>query len=132
MNYLRQISFLFFLVFLGSSFSATAEEQFKDASELVGTWALTGTAKSRDSEKRPSNNIWEFRSDGVVVTSGYDKRLPGGDFEVSSPFKVEKGILMTAYPGRPGKFIEYTLIEKDQDSMILKQGLGQFMFFKRK
>lgn len=109
-----------------------AEVTLDNNTDLLGTWALAGTAKDLDGEKRHSEQTWVFAKDGTLATSGYDKRLPGGNFSVSTQYEVKNGKIVADVVGRPGKITTYTVIEIDDDSMIIKQGIGQYMFFSKK
>lgn len=128
LNPLRIILALIAISFL----PAYADVSLENNSSLIGVWKLIGTAKDLDGKKRLGEQTWEFKKDGTLATSGYDKRLPGGHFSVDSNYEVKDGNIVADVAGRPGKKATYTVIEKDDNSMVLKQGIGQYMFFSKK
>ncbi|MCI0653281.1 MAG: hypothetical protein L0Y39_02205 [Methylococcaceae bacterium] len=109
-----------------------AEVALENNASLIGVWNLDGSAKDLDEPRRPGEQTWEFRADGTLATSGYDKRLPGGNFSVNSSYEVKDGKIVADVAGRPGKKATYTVIELDSTSMIIKQGIGEYMFFTKK
>jgi uncharacterized protein (TIGR03066 family) len=125
-NFACRIIFLLFITAFWAS--AHAELALKDASELIGSWKLNHTSPKIDGKKRPSDQKWEFRSDGTLVSTASDKRTKG-TFTVSVPYEIEDGKLVTGVAGRPGKKVSYTLIEKKDNEMILKGGADGFLFF---
>lgn len=119
------------LIGLGSP-PVQAEVVLENNSELIGVWNLDGSAKDLDGPRRPGEQTWEFKKDGTLATAGYDERLPGGNYSVSSSYEVKDGKILADVVGRPGKKNSYTVIEMDSTSMILKQGIGEYMFFTKK
>jgi hypothetical protein len=121
------------LFLLLGSFSAMvgAEVRLKDNSEILGKWLLTSVAPGLDKPKIPENRTWEFRADGVVVTSGYNRHFGGEDTQ-QFRYQVANGIIQAEFPGRPGKTLDYKVYEKSGDTMILQGGLEGFYFFTRK
>ncbi|MGH8477652.1 MAG: hypothetical protein ACRER2_18130 [Methylococcales bacterium] len=61
-----------------------AEAVLQSDAELIGVWNLDGSANNLTEENRPGEQTREFKPDGTLVTSGFDKSLPGGNFSVSS------------------------------------------------
>lgn len=111
------------------SLPVQAEVTLESNAGLIGVWNLDGSAKDLDEPRRPGEQSWEFKEDGTLTTSGYDKRLPGGNFSVSSSYEVKDGKIVADVVGRPGKKTTYTVIEMDSHSLIIKQGIGEYMFF---
>lgn len=109
---------------------AMAEVAIKDISEIAGTWKLESVAAALDKPKVDENRLWEFRPDGVVVTSGYNRHFKANDRHEFT-FKIANGKIMTDDPGRPGKTIDYSVYKKEGDELILKGGLEGFYFFKK-
>ena len=108
-----------------------AEVALKDTKEIIGKWMLVSVAPGIDKPKIEENRTWEFRADGVVVTSGFNRHFKTDD---TREFKyiVADGKLKLEEPGRPGKTSDYAVYEKNGDSMVLKGGLEGFYFFKKK
>lgn len=114
------------------SLPAQAEVALESNADVIGVWNLEGSAKDLDGPRRRGEQTWEFKRDGTLATSGYDKRLPGGNFSVDSRYEVKDGKIIADVAGRPGKKASYTVIEKDANSMIIKQEMGEYMFFTQK
>ncbi len=108
-----------------------ADIALKDNKEIVGSWTLVSVAPGVDKPKIDENRIWEFRADGVVVTSGFNRHFKTDDTREFKYF-VADGKLKLEEPGRPGKTSDYAVYEKTGDSMILKGGMEGFYFFKKK
>jgi hypothetical protein len=115
---------------LGLSASALAELALKDASEIAGTWKLESVAAALDKPKVEENRIWEFRSDGVIVTSGYNRHFKTNDRHEWT-YKIVNGKIQADDPGRPGKTIDYSVYKMEGNELILKGGLEGFYFFKK-
>ncbi|MGH8548426.1 MAG: hypothetical protein ACRERU_07465 [Methylococcales bacterium] len=85
------------------SLPVQAEDALESHAGLIGVWNLDGSAKDIDGPKRPGEQTWEFTTDRTLATSGYDKRLPGGNFSVSWSYEVKDGKIIADVAGRPGK-----------------------------
>ena len=111
--------------------AAWADVALKDNAEIVGKWLLEAVAPGLDKPKIEEKRTWEFRPNGVAVTTGFNRHLKQDD---SREFKYEivDGKIRAEDPGRPGKTIEYSVYEKTGDGMILKGGIEGFYFFKKK
>ncbi len=120
-------------VFLSGALSASAwaEVPLKDNTEILGQWVLESVAPSLSKPKIQENRTWEFRADGVVVTSGFNRHF-GRDDTQQFKYSVVDGKIKAEDPGRPGKTLDYTVYEKSGDSLILKGGIEGFYFFKKK
>lgn len=118
------------LAMAGSVSAALAEVAITDISEIAGTWKLESVAAALDKPKVEENRIWEFRTDGVIVTSGYNRHFKANDRHEFT-FKVADGKIMTDDPGRPGKTIDYKVFKKEGNELILKGGLEGYYFFKK-
>ena len=108
-----------------------AEVKLNGNSEIVGQWLLESVAPSLDKAKVAENRTWEFRADGVLVTSGYNRHFSRDDTQ-EFKYQVVDGKIKADNPGRPGKTLDYSVYEKTSDSMILQGGLEGFYFFKKK
>ncbi len=118
------------LAMAGFVSAALAEVAITDISEIAGTWKLESVAAALDKPKVEENRIWEFRTDGVIVTSGYNRHFKANDRHEFT-FKVADGKIMTDDPGRPGKTIDYKVFKKEGNELILKGGLEGYYFFKK-
>ena len=109
---------------------AHAEVALKDISEIAGTWKLESVSAAIDKARIPENRIWEFRPDGTIVTSGFNRHFNRND-SFQFTYKVANGKIITDDPGRAGKTIDYAVYKKEGDELILKGGLEGFYFFKK-
>jgi len=114
-----------------SAGSAVAEVFLKDMNEIVGTWQLETVGISLKGPHIDENRTWEFRPDGVIVTSGYNRHLHMND-EHHWNYQILNGKIAAEDPGRPGRTIDYAVHEKTADSMILKGGIEGYYFFKKR
>lgn len=120
------------LIWLVGAMGTTAfgEVPLKDNSEIVGTWRLESVAPALNKPKIEENRTWEFKSDGTIVTSGYNRHFKAEDRH-EWKYKIVDGKIVADDPGRPGKTIDYMVYEKTPDRMILKGGIEGFYFFKK-
>lgn len=105
-----------------------AEVLLSDTSELTGKWKLESVSPGINKAKIAEDRIWEFRPDGTIVTSGFNRILKAND-RYEWKYTLSEGKIMAEDPGRPGKPIAYVIYEKTGNSMILKGGLEGFYFF---
>jgi hypothetical protein len=110
--------------------SADAEVLLTDNSELLGSWKLESVSPGYKKVKIEENRIWEFRADGTIVTSGYNRILHSDD-RYEWKYQIVDGRIVAEDPGRPGKTMNYTVYEKTRDSMVLQGGIEGFYFFKK-
>ncbi len=127
-----QLAFAFGAVLSLGAFSelAWADVALKDNTEILGKWTLESVAPGLAKPKIEENRLWEFRSDGVVVTSGYNRHFKRDDTQ-QFKYSVVDGKIKAEDPGRPGKTLDYAVHEKSENSMILKGGMEGFYFFKK-
>lgn len=111
--------------------SAWADMPLKDKAEIVGKWTLEAVAPGVGKPKIEENRTWEFRADGVVVTSGFNRHLKQDDTR-NFKYEVVDGKIKAEDPGRPGRTVEYSVYEKTGDTMVLKGGIEGLYFFKKK
>jgi hypothetical protein len=116
---------------LGVVSTGAAEIVLKDITEITGTWQLESVASNIDRPRIEENRTWEFRPDGVIVTSGYNRHFKTDDRHEWA-FKIVNGKIVADDPGRPGRTIEYSVYKKEGNELILKGGLEGFYFFKKK
>jgi hypothetical protein len=113
-----------------SSFSVQAEIPLKDGSEIAGTWQLVSVAASLTKPRIEENRTWEFRTDGTIITSGYNRHFKTQDRH-EWKYKIVDGKISADDPGRPGKTIDYAVYELKSDELILKGGIEGYYFFKK-
>ncbi len=121
------------ILLLAGAFSASvcADIALKDNTEVLGKWLLESVAPGLNKPKIEENRTWEFRADGVVVTSGYNRHLKQDDSQ-QFKYSIADGKIRAEDPGRPGKTMDYSVYEKTGDVLILKGGIEGFYFFKKK
>jgi hypothetical protein len=107
-----------------------AEIPIKDASEIAGTWKLESVAPALNKPRVEENRTWEFRTDGIIVTSGFNRHFNTEDRH-EWKYQIVNGKIAADDPGRPGKTIDYAVYEKTGDTLILKGGIEGFYFFKK-
>lgn len=110
---------------------AQAEQYLKDNNEILGHWLLEFVANRLDAAKTDENRDWEFKADGTMISSGYNRVLKIDD-KMSFKYKVEDGKIHLIDPGRPHKPQVYEVYEKNGNAMTLKGGSEGFYFFKKK
>lgn len=107
-----------------------ADVPLKDTGEIAGTWKLESVAAGLDKPRIEENRTWDFRPDGVVVTSGYNRHFKTEDRH-EWKYKIVNGKITVDDPGRPGKTIDYSVYKKEGNELILKGGIEGFYFFKK-
>jgi hypothetical protein len=125
------ISFIFLFLFIGTLTNTVvyAGPVIKSRSEIVGTWLLEWTALKKD--RRGGNKeeaTWDFRPDGTVVISGYNKFLKHTTTFNKGYEIVEESVIEVK---DDTETTEYKVVEKGSDEMILKGPFGYY-FFKKK
>lgn len=145
---LIKTSVLAFSLLVGSF--AQAEETITDASYFVGTWKLiaarpkldqdtqAGDKKLKDTpfsylaegSKKKINETWKFSGDGSFELTSDDHRA-SSTITTKSTFIVENNTLKIGKVGRPGKFYNYKVHQRDGNDMILKGGMEGFYIFKK-
>lgn len=125
---LLNLAFLF-LIFASISPAVDAQQPIiKDRSEIVGAWKLVKTAQKKDgSVSNKEASTWDFRPDGTVVISGYNKFIKN-DTTFKKDYKVAGDVVeVTNNVGTT----KYSVIKKTGDEMILKGPYG-YHFFEKK
>jgi hypothetical protein len=114
----------------GFAAEAGAEIALKEFGDIAGTWKLESVAAGLDKPQIPENRNWEFRTDGKIITSGYNRHFKTEDRHEWS-YQILNGKIVADDPGRPGKTIDYAVYKKEGNELILKGGLEGFYFFKK-
>jgi hypothetical protein len=119
----------FFLLL--SSAVVSAGEPFKDNKDVVGVWVLEAVARGVGKTKTEENRTWEFKPDGALVTSGYN-RVTKIDDHMSFGYRVEDGKLVLIDPARPNKPQVLEVHERTDKTMTLTGGWEGVYFFRKK
>lgn len=110
--------------------AAWADVPLNDIGEIAGAWKLESVAAGLNKPRIEENRTWEFRPDGVIVTSGYNRHFKTEDRHEWT-YKIVNGKIVADDPGRPGKTIDYSVYKKEGNELILKGGIEGFYFFKK-
>ncbi len=105
--------------------------QLQDATPILGTWTLVEVAPRITGPRIPENRTWEFRPDGTLITSGYNRHFKREDRQ-EFHYEIKDGMIVTEVPGRPGKQIAYQVYDLKDSDLVLQGGVEGFYFFKRK
>lgn len=121
-------------IFLGLSVFAGlvyADVPLQSTEDVQGSWKLEYTKKSvtaTDTIKR--EDTWSFKDGKVTIT-----HIPReGTFYDQSPvnYEIEGGKLKISLLGRSDKFDVFSLVEKDDKTMVLKGKFGDIYHFIKK
>jgi hypothetical protein len=113
-----------------SAFSANANVQLKDNSEILGKWNLYAEAIKLDGEKKAVTSEWDFQTDGTLQTTSTDSVGRTKEMKIAIKYSVENGeIKKQTSPGRE-KYDSCSVLEKDDSKMTLKCS-GMFFFLKK-
>lgn len=104
--------------------------KLEDAKPILGKWTLVEVAPRATGQRILENRTWEFRPDGTLVTSGYNRHFKRNDTQTFH-YEIENGMIISDVPGRPGKKLRYRVYDMQGNSMVLQGGLEGFYFFKR-
>lgn len=118
------------LLFIGST--SVFAEAIKSDEEIAGNWLLEYTKKSPQENEKTMNITWVLKDHQLT-----QKDIPqarGNPYD-SAPmdYTIENGHLKVGIPGRAGKFDEYSLEEKTDTKMVLKDvKFGTYFYFTKK
>jgi hypothetical protein len=118
-------------ILLGISGTTLADLPLTDATPVIGSWKLISVAAALDKPRVEEDRTWEFRNDGIIVTSGYNRHFKTTDRHEWT-YKILNGKIIADDPGRPGKTIDYSVFKLEGNELILKGGLEGFYFFTKK
>ena len=108
------------LVALFFAFTANAEVELKDNSEILGRWKLYAEATKLDGEQKPLTIEWDFKNDGVLKQTATDYVGRTKEMKIDIKYSVENGeIKKQTKPGQE-KYESCKVVEKDGSKMILK------------
>jgi hypothetical protein len=117
---MKIITHILTLAALTVSFTASAEIQLQDNSEILGTWDVYAEAAALDKTKSALNTEWTFQKDGTLNTKSTDTRGRTGTFKIPLKYSIVDGaIKKQSTPGRE-KYETCKIVEKQGSEMILK------------
>jgi hypothetical protein len=112
------------------AFSANADVQLKDNSEILGKWNLYAEAIRLDGEQKLVKTEWDFQADGTLQTTSTDSVGRTKEMKIAIKYSVENGeIKKQTAPGRE-KYDSCKVLEKDATKMTIKCS-GMFFFLKK-
>lgn len=130
---MRKINALLILPLLFICSTSVFAEAIKSEQEVEGSWLLEYTKKSpQEGDAKTMNITWVLKNHQLI-----QKDIPqarGNPYD-SAPveFTIENGNLKVGVPGRAGKFDEYSLVEKTDTTMVLKDPkFGTYFYFTKK
>ncbi len=110
------------LVAILAAFHANAEPvTLEDNSKILGKWHVDAAAAALHKEKRAQDSVWEFKSNGTLVSAGKDV-VSGrtGMMSINLKYSIEDGkIKKQTSPGRE-KYETCGVVELTDKGMILK------------
>ncbi|TAK63524.1 hypothetical protein [Methylobacter sp.] len=131
---MKKIKLLLALSLLfGLSSLAVFADTLSSDKDLIGSWFLEYTKKSpEDSEKKPMGMTWVFSNN--QLTQKDIPQVRGNPYDAPAvDYIVEDGNLKVSILGRAGKFDVYSLVEKTDTAMVLKDNkYGTYMYFTKK
>ncbi len=108
------------LVAIFFALSAHADVELKDKAEILGRWNLHDEAVSLTSPKKAVTQEWEFKEDGILMTTASDVAGRISELKIPLKYSIENGeIKKQSSPGRE-KYESCKVIEKEGSNMILK------------
>ncbi|MDP1772598.1 MAG: hypothetical protein Q8L15_09970 [Methylobacter sp.] len=117
----------------GLSSPAAFADTLVSNKDLIGSWFLEYTKKSpEDTEKKPMGMTWVI--DNSQLTQKDIPQVRGNPYDAPAvDYVIEGGVLKVSILGRAGKFDLYSLVEKTDTTMVLKDNkYGSYMYFIKK
>ena len=127
-NMLLAVSLLF-----GLSSMTVFADTLNSNKDIIGSWFLEYTKKSpEDTEKKPMGMTWVI--DNSQLTQKNIPQVRGNPYDAPAvDYVVEDNTLKVSILGRAGKFDVYSLVEKTDAVMVLKDNkYGTYMYFTKK
>lgn len=109
------------------AFSANADVELKDSSEILGKWDLHDEATSLTAPKKHTDTEWVINADGTINATSTDVSGRISKMEITIKYSVENGKIKKQ--SRPGKelYETCTVVEKDDKNMTLHCGYYFFL-----
>ncbi len=126
----KSSNFLQTLLFCLSISPAYAEMPIRGDGDIAGSWLLEYSSQKLNGSKINRGETW-------LITNGkLEKKnirlARSGTYDVPpADYKIKDGKLFVATVGRPGKYTTFTLIERAENMMTLKEQSGSYLFFIR-
>ncbi|WP_340124048.1 hypothetical protein [Methylobacter svalbardensis] len=117
----------------GLSSPAVFADTLSSDKDILGSWFLEYTKKSpEDTEKKPMGMTWVLNNN--QLTQKDIPQVRGNTYDAPAvDYVVEDGTLKVSILGRAGKFDVYSLVEKTDKTMVLKDNkYGNYMYFIKK
>ncbi|WP_333873935.1 hypothetical protein [Methylobacter sp.] len=131
---MKKIKLLLALTLLfGLSSTAVFAQALTSNKDLLGSWFLEYTKKSpEDTEKKSMGMTWVL--DNNQLTQKDIPQVRGNPYDAPAvDYVIEDGMLKVSILGRAGKFDVYSLVDKTDTAMVLKDNkYGTFMYFTKK
>ncbi len=127
-NLLLAASLLF-----GLSNTAVFADTLNSNKDILGSWFLEYTKKSPDAtETKPMGMTWVI--DNTQLTQKDIPQVRGNPYDAPAvDYIIEDGNLKVSILGRAGKYDVYSLVEKTDTAMVLKDNkYGTYMYFTKK
>jgi hypothetical protein len=131
---MNKIKILFALSLLfGLASPAVFADTLNSDKDIIGSWFFEYTKKSpEDTEKKLMGMTWVLNNNQLI-----QKDIPqvrGNPYDAPAvDYVVEEGVLKVSVLGRAGKFDVYSLVEKTDTTMVLKDNkYGSYMYFIKK
>ncbi len=108
------------LAVLFFAFSANAQVELKDNSEILGKWKLYAEATKIDGEQKAVTIEWDFKDNGILKQTATDSVGRTKEMKIDIKYAIENGdIKKQAKPGQE-KYESCSVVEKEGSKMILK------------
>jgi hypothetical protein len=130
---MKKIKLLLAASLLGLSCMTAFAGALTSNKDIIGSWFLEYTKKSpEDTEKKPMGMTWVIDNSQLI-----QKDIPqvrGNPYDAPAvDYIVEDGNLKVSILGRAGKYDVYSLVEKTDTTMVLKDNkYGTYMYFTKK
>ena len=112
-----------------SNATVSAETAFTTGEEINGTWILEYTTIS--DKKKLRGETWVF-GNGTLVMKNIPQQRGSAYDAPPVDFAIENGKLKISILGRAGKFDIYSLIERKDNTLVLKSNLSEYYHFTKK
>ena len=130
---MKKFNTLLVLPLLLSCLSASVfAEPIKSAEEVVGSWLLEYTKNKPEDTAKEMGLTWVLKDHKLIIKDIPQAR--GNPYDTAPvDYLIENGNLKVGVPGRVGKFNEYSLVEKTDTTMVLKDPkFGTLFYFTKK
>jgi len=108
------------LAVLFFAFSANAQVELKDNSEILGKWKLYAEATKIDGEQKAVTIEWDFKDNGILKQTATDSVGRTKEMKIDIKYAIENGdIKKQTKPGQE-KYESCSVVEKEGSKMILK------------